>query len=166
MVLGICFVLFLIPKTRWGYGVPTTIAVGISGVLNQAMKFVIQRPRPDDVLQLVETSGYSFPSGHTMIAATLYFMLILIIWWRWKNEGWKRTTAVLGLVLLILVVGISRVYLGAHFMTDIIVGWALGMAIAYAVYRALVYLASKDGLDEDWKITDKLNPFRKGKGLS
>ena len=109
------------------------LAVGGSALLNLAGKAVFQRARPDLWLSIAPEHTYSFPSGHAMGSATLAAALVLLAWhsrWRWPVlaaaalfTGW---------------VGVSRVYLGVHFPSDILAGWA-----AAVTWTSLVYLITR-----------------------
>jgi undecaprenyl-diphosphatase len=93
-------------------------------------KFVVQRPRPRVITHLTHDAGwYSYPSGHTMLAP-LVFVVGAILWTR----KWPRTEARAGVVLLAiglsLAIAFSRVYLGAHYPTDVIGGLLLGTAVS------------------------------------
>jgi len=95
-------------------------------VLNTILKFIFKRERPID-LMLVEESGYSFPSGHTMMATAFYGFIIYLIS---KSKYKKRTKIILNtlLTILILLIGISRIYLGVHYATDVIAGFLIGLS--------------------------------------
>lgn len=98
----------------------------VPGLLVEAVKHLVDRPRPDPAEPFAHFSGFSFPSGHaTHIAAdvvVLWFLLLPLL------AGWSRRVAVLLGAALVLVVGWSRVALGAHYPTDVVAGWALGAA--------------------------------------
>lgn len=95
-------------------------------LLNNILKFIFKRERPLDIM-LVEESGYSFPSGHTMVATVFYGFIIYLIN---KSNLTKRTKIILNTIIsiLILLIGISRIYLGVHFATDVIAGYLIGIA--------------------------------------
>jgi len=95
-------------------------------VLNNLLKVIFKRERPID-LMLVEESGYSFPSGHTMIATIFYGFIIYLIN---KSNYKKRTKIILNtfLTILIILIGISRIYLGVHYATDVIASYLIGIS--------------------------------------
>ena len=98
----------------------------VSTISNLIIKNIIQRSRPD-VLRLIEIDGFSFPSGHSMIAITLYGYLFYIVNRKVNN---KKIKIILEIFILLLIIGIclSRIYLGVHYFTDIFGGVMLGLA--------------------------------------
>lgn len=128
----ICLVLLLLHATRKKYGVPVFVTVVTSFLLNYILKNIFLRPRPD-VLRLVTETSYSFPSGHSMVNASLYTILVLLLL---KNSSKKGKTVILSIsfVILFLLIGISRIYLGVHYLGDVLAGWILGVLVAFVVY--------------------------------
>lgn len=101
--------------------------VVLATLVNQIIKHIVKRPRPN-VLRLVEETGYSFPSGHSMVSMVLYGIIIYIIYKNVKNKYVKWISIIL-LSLLILLIGFSRVYVGVHYATDVISGFLLGFVV-------------------------------------
>ena len=94
-------------------------------VLNTLLKLIFKRERPIDIM-LIEESGYSFPSGHTMIATIFYGFVIYLIG---KSNLSKKNKIFINTLLstLILLIGASRIYLGVHFATDVIASYLIGI---------------------------------------
>lgn len=98
-------------------------------VLNRIIKTIIARPRPQ-ILRLVQEDGYSFPSGHSMVSMGFYGFLIYLIFKNIQNKKLKYPLIIF-LSILILLIGISRIYLGVHYFTDVIGGFII--AIIYLI---------------------------------
>ena len=94
-------------------------------VLNQVLKFIVQRPRPDGYRLAVESS-YSFPSGHSMISMAFYGLLIWMIW-KYERDDVMRHVWCCLIGLIIVMVGISRIYLGVHYASDVIAGFCVSL---------------------------------------
>ena len=114
------------------------LAVGIDLVLKE----IVQRQRPDESIRLVSEVGYSFPSGHSMA----FYGLLLWMVWQYEQDRVVKWICVTGFAILILFVGISRIYLGVHYASDVIAGFAVS-AIWLAVYTkvAVPILLGEDG---------------------
>jgi undecaprenyl-diphosphatase len=110
-------------------------AVGAQ-VLAEAIKSVVGRPRPTFVARYDLIASSSFPSGHSLMAPAIYFTLAAIV-----SAGELRPAArvllMAGSVLLVAAIGVSRVYLGVHWPTDVLAGWTLGSAVALVAWVAL-----------------------------
>jgi len=129
------FYLLLFPFLLWCIDFYLGIRVGIifllSVYVNSGLKEIFQQPRPFEILpeiQKVQASGYGFPSGHAQSS--------LVVWGSiacWEKQTWLRTIS----VLLILLIGFSRIYLGVHFPTDILGGWLSGgliLGLSYFIF--------------------------------
>lgn len=127
-----CLILFIVPKTRKIMALPVSIVVISSAVLNLVLKHIFTRSRPD-ILRLISESGYSFPSGHAMNNAALYTMLLMLIWKYSKSNAVKVILSSF-CVLLTVLIGYSRVYLGVHYACDVLGGWMVGFALSMLVY--------------------------------
>lgn len=115
-----------------GLGWFCTVNLAGSTILNQLLKFAIQRPRPDVSLRLVEIGGFSFPSGHSM-AAMAFFGLFIWLTWRYVRDRRARVGLTAFLCVMIAAVGFSRVYLGVHYASDVLGGFCASL-IWLAVY--------------------------------
>ena len=119
-IISMCvffLILFIILKKK-NHGLIVTGVVIISTLINNLIKIIIARERPN-VISFVTEHSYSFPSGHTMAATTLYGILIYFVLKINMNKKLKIALSIV-LGLLPVLVAFSRVYLGAHFMSDVI----------------------------------------------
>jgi membrane-associated phospholipid phosphatase len=117
-------------RRRWLFFLSVTLVGGAA--LGWALKWGIERPRPLYWPRPMAVYGASFPSGHSLYAAILAYVMIILCWctrWRWP-------VLVLGLLWAGLM-GLSRVYIGAHFPTDVFGGWLLACCWVTAVYLGL-----------------------------
>ncbi len=124
----LCLVLLALKPTRITYGVPVSVGAILVTVLNKWIKGLVQRPRPDEALHLIEQGGFSFPSGHSI---TSMFVFGMLIWLVRTNVKDRKTANILTVLLAIpmICVGLSRIYLGVHYPTDVLAGWCLGIAV-------------------------------------
>lgn len=141
----ICLVLCGLHQTRMKYGIPVVITVFSSFILNTILKYIFARQRPS-VLRLINETSYSFPSGHSMINASLYTIIILLLLKNADKKG-KRIIASITLVILFIIIGLSRIYLGVHYFGDVVAGWILGVFVAFIVYLVIKYFETKNILD-------------------
>lgn len=134
-VTSLTILLVLIPKTRKKIGYPMALAVIVSEALNLILKEVFARQRPD-ILQLVNETTYSFPSGHAMINTTIYTMFgILTI--KYIKSKKIKIPIIVGCIIMPLIISYSRVYLGVHYAGDVIGGLLLGFAVTVFIYALL-----------------------------
>ncbi len=116
---------YLVARRRWGDALVLVTATSGAAMLNVALKLLIQRPRPDFLVPLVEETGYSFPSGHASAAAAFYMTLALLAT-GWVRHWETRVYVLLAAVAVVVIVGFSRMYLGVHYLSDVLAGFALG----------------------------------------
>jgi undecaprenyl-diphosphatase len=109
-------------------------------LLNTALKALFARPRPTVVPHLAEAYAPSFPSGHAMVSAIVYLTLGALL--AQLTESRRLKAYVLGVALLLsFLVGLTRVFLGVHYLTDVLGGWMAGLA--WALLTALLVRAMK-----------------------
>lgn len=109
--------------------------LAISTVLNVLLKNIVERPRPIGY-RLIDETGYSFPSGHSMISAAFYGLIIYFIWKNVKNKKIRNVSCIM-LGILVAFIGISRIYLGVHYATDVLGGFSI--SIAYLIIFTTTY---------------------------
>lgn len=125
----IAFVLVLAGLRKLREGLFTGVALGGSALLNLGAKQLFARARPTLWESIAPESTFSFPSGHAMGSMTLACVLVLLAWhtrWRW----WLA----IPMALFTALVGLSRVYLGVHYPSDILAGWAAASAWTVVAY--------------------------------
>jgi len=100
---------------------------------NLILKSIFQRPRPTQLPLIIE-NGYSFPSGHSMISMAFYGYLIYLTYQKVKNP-YMKWGIITFLSLLILIIGLSRIYLGVHYLTDVLAGFFISFVYLYCYIR-------------------------------
>lgn len=110
-------------------------------LLNYVLKIIFARSRPIDINLIVET-GFSFPSGHAMMSLGIYGFLIYLLLLSDKNKISKIIGSA-SLILLIFLIGISRIYLGVHYATDVIAGFVISASYLLLFIR-FIYSKIKD----------------------
>lgn len=143
VIIAICIILLILPRTRRPFGIPISAASLGMTIVNNVVKVLVCRPRPE-VVHLVTEGNYSFPSGHASGSMVLYGLAIWLIWHHAKaGASYSKKTALFLTVLLLIplvLVGPTRLYLGVHFPTDVLGGWCLG-GLAVAVTAEIILAA-------------------------
>ena len=116
--------IILIKNKKIGLSIFTNLVI-VTG-LNQLLKRILQRPRPTE-FRIVEETGYSFPSGHSMVSMAFYGYLIYLIYKYVENKYIKWSLIVL-LSCLIVGIGTSRIYLGVHYTSDVLGGFLISVS--------------------------------------
>ena len=145
VIAGLCNVYFIRLKQ---YANLLIVSVGLLGAsaTGWILKYLIQRPRPDEMYQMVQTYGASFPSAHSVYAAVVCGSIMFIF-----KKHRQVKLIYLGALLWFLSMGISRVYLGAHFPTDVIAGWGIGL-----IWVAILwFMLSSETLSRNKLLLDK-----------
>ena len=145
-LLVICLVLMFVYRKKH-YSIPIAINLMVSVSLNFTLKNTFLRARPPLMYRAVAETGYSFPSGHAMAAGAFYGFLIYMVAQSNLPKRAKRL-AITGLTLMIGLIGFSRVYLGVHYVTDVVAGFAVSIAylILYSSVVGLYLRAGKEAL--------------------
>ena len=106
-------------------GAQSLLVVPVAELLNVGLKHVFHRMRPTVAEPLVHLSTFSFPSGHAVASTVFYGALCALAWRHTRSRGLRVLACVLG-ALLVSLVAFSRVYLGAHYASDVVAGIAVG----------------------------------------
>lgn len=123
---------FLWKKEKIAMLIPTNLV--IIALINQILKLIFQRDRPIGY-RLIEMTGYSFPSGHAMVSMAFYGLLIYIIYHFIKKKSLRITLITINIIIIFLI-GISRVYLGVHYLSDVVTGYSI--SIIYLLFLAKI----------------------------
>ena len=121
----VLFIIFMFKNKKLALAIALNIIVSV--ILNNVIKFIISRPRPLEENRLIHASGYSFPSGHAMNGIVFYGFLVYLIYKMIKNKPLKYSLIIL-INILVFLVGLSRIYLGVHYTSDVIAGYLFGFA--------------------------------------
>lgn len=119
ITLAFCFIAFFFLHEK-RKSILFAIAIVSTILFNAWIKTIYERPRPTG-LRFMEASGYSFPSGHTMMAVSLYAMIVYLLWRHMKNHRHKVMLICSSFVIAAMI-AISRIYVGVHYPTDIMGG--------------------------------------------
>lgn len=128
----LCIVLLLFRKTRLRYGVPVSAGAIFVTIFNRIIKLIFKRPRPEESLHLIEEGGYSFTSGHSITSMVVFGLLIYLVRKYVRN---RKAANILTAALAVpwIFIGLSRIYMGVHFPSDVLAGWALGAAVLVGI---------------------------------
>lgn len=113
-----------VPNKKYKCVIPINLAVIV--LSNIILKNFFARPRPNE-LRIIEETGYSFPSGHSMASMAFYGYLIYLVFKNVKNKKIRNSLCII-LGLVIFLIGFSRIYLGVHYASDVIAGFCFSMS--------------------------------------
>jgi undecaprenyl-diphosphatase len=139
---------FLALQGMWRTGVFVAIASGGALFINAALKEVFQRPRPEVVPHLREVMTMSFPSGHALTSAVVYLTLGALSM-RIAERRLTKFYCMAMAMLVTVLVGVSRVYLGVHYPTDVLAGWLIGLSWALFCWIVERWLERRAGLQRE-----------------
>jgi len=123
-IIGIFIIILLLSIKYKKFSIIISVILIVEILLNSIIKLIVRRDRPK-LINLVVEKTYSFPSGHTMISVVLYGFLIYLL--SRSNIKYKKVFIII-LSLLVVLIMISRIYLGAHYFSDVFAGLTLGLA--------------------------------------
>lgn len=118
----------------WRHGLIGAATIGLAALGVELVKAVVARTRPDILEPIVVERGFSFPSGHATLSMVAYGVLAVLIG-RSRLPGSVRAGVIIALGVLVLGIGVSRVYLGVHYPTDVLAGWTAGLVIVLVYAR-------------------------------
>ena len=154
LALMVLVVVGFLAMTRRAYAALTVLLSVAGGVLvSQGLKLAFARPRPDLVPHGTEIYTASFPSGHAMMAAVVYLTLGALLARTQPSRSVKVYILVVAVVLAVLV-GVSRVYLGVHWPTDVLAGWVLGGVWAFGCWLVMLWLQARGEVEDETTAPD------------
>lgn len=131
---------YLALRRRWQGAVLVVGSVGAAGITTAILKLIVERARPHVFSWLTPENGYSFPSGHSTASMALALSLVALTW-----HGRHRVVVAFTAIPLAIGVGVSRLFLGVHYPTDVLAGWFVAATTVSAVYALLGRLGSRRG---------------------
>jgi membrane-associated phospholipid phosphatase len=156
ILVGVAMVVLSMLGLRWE-GMAAVIAALSTGTLNYLIKISIRRPRPGadlvEVLHILDS--YSFPSGHVMFYTTFFGFLVFLAF-TLLTRSLRRTMIMLLPGTLILLVGVARMYVGEHWITDVVAGYLLGSLVL--VLAVMIYRWGKPRFFVDQPVAPSLEP--------
>lgn len=159
-ILGI---IMIFKKQKWKT-MFLILFVGIGGLINLLLKWIFKRQRPT-TYRLIEEMGYSFPSGHSMVSLIFYGMLVCLF--VSNEDGLLKITSSLLIFSLVMLIGISRIYLGVHYPSDVLAGFTAGgilLTIGFTIYKVFMKMKKRNNIPKSIagifiKIVTLFNPF-------
>lgn len=124
---------YLLLQQKWTTAAMVLVATLGGTAISEGLKVGFSRPRPDLVAHVVDVTSMSFPSGHAMLSAVTYLTIGALLA-RTQDTVRERGYVLGAAILLTLLIGLSRIYLGVHWPTDVLAGWCLGAAWALACW--------------------------------
>jgi undecaprenyl-diphosphatase len=135
----------------WRHGLIGAATIGAAALGVEVLKSFIARARPELLEPVIDEHGFSFPSGHATLSMVAYGVLAVRIS-RSRLPSWVEALVVVGLAVLVVLIGVSRIWLGVHYPTDVLAGWTAGWVIVLA-YAAVTREVSREpaegAADED-----------------
>lgn len=136
--LTVCIGLFLLLHRKYAAAAGLILAVATSGIVVVLGKGLIERARPPLSFRAYAEIWYSFPSAHAALSAALYGYLLFLVWMLVPSR-WMRILATFLFPLFIAAISFSRIYLGVHYLSDVVAGVLLGIFCAWLGYRWVLF---------------------------
>jgi undecaprenyl-diphosphatase len=144
LTIGVCTFLALDGQKNMALFVAASVVSGL--LMSTLLKHIFNRPRPDLVPYAVYVATTSFPSGHSMLSAVTYLSLGALLA-RSQERILLKAYFILSAILITLLVGVSRVYLGVHWPSDVVAGWTSGAVWALVCWRVAQWLQGRRTLE-------------------
>ncbi len=139
---------FLVAARKWGMALFVVLAIAGGGLVCNLLKWIFVRARPDLVPHLVSVDSASFPSAHAMNSAVTFLTLGVLLSRTQKDDRLKAYLVGIA-IFLTFIVGFSRVYLGVHWPTDVVAGWAVGAAWAILCSLVAARLQQRQTIEQE-----------------
>lgn len=150
-IVAVLTVLIGVALGPWLHGLIGAGVIGAASIGNGVIKAIVARERPDLLEAIVNEPGYSFPSGHAALGMVAWGVLAVLVW-RSDLGRPLRSLVVALLAVLVFLIGLSRVYLGVHYPTDVVAGWIAGAVVVFLfarLTRAVPTAPAGAAVDED-----------------
>jgi undecaprenyl-diphosphatase len=131
--VGVVWVCVAVWFGGWRPMLQVVLVLAAVSVLTGWLKPVIDRPRPPTDVALTQVTGSAMPSSHALITSAIVVAVVMAGWW--TSARLRRAVLIVG-VAGCLFVGVAMVYMGVHWLSDVLVGWALGVGLTWALMRA------------------------------
>ena len=148
LLISLAVIGYLLMDGKRGAALWVLVSVSGGAVISNLLKLAIERPRPDLVARLVEVNTSSFPSGHATLAAVTYLTLGALLS-RVETRRRAKIYVLTVAVVLTVLIGVSRIYLGVHWPTDVLAGWCVGAAWAMLCWRIALALQRSGKVESD-----------------
>lgn len=145
----IIVIVSLFCKRFFEVGLPVALVSIFSRLVNITIKNLLDRPRPD--FKVLEASESSFPSGHSQNNMALYIAILIVLLLLVKSPK-LRLFIKIGCISLPVIIGITRLYFGVHYLTDVIAGWSMGVIVSYNILYLYFKILNSDSKKEVNKV--------------
>ena len=141
-IVGISIAVALINRSRAHDAVGLAVSIFCSLATSFFLKLIIERARPLSPFPIIDVAGYAFPSLHATMAMAMYGFLVYLVW-KSPQPALMRWVWMIIPAALVVLVGFSRIYLGVHFLSDVIAGYIVGSLFVWIGIQAAQYSATR-----------------------